>query len=299
MKPFFISIGLLICSICSFTQELNCNVVVNSTQVQTTNRQIFDNLQKSITEFMNNRRWTDMSVLPNERINCNLTIVINRMENNERFDAELTIQSVRPVFKSSYTTPLLNMRDQNFSFTYVEFAPLEFNEMSFESNLTAVLAFYAYVIIGYDSDSFSRLGGTPFFRRAESICSMAQGAAESGWKAFESSRNRYALISGLTNDAYRRFREFFYEYHRWGLDEMSGNVEKGRDRIASNLVTLREMNRQYPSNYVITSFLEAKNDELINIFSRAGEKQRTDVYNILMDVNPTQSSRYEAILKGR
>ena len=298
MKTAILFFTAILISYSAFTQELNCNVTINSDQIQITNKQVFVSMEKSISDFLNNRRWTDMSVLPHERITCNVTIIIRRMD-NEHFDADINVQSVRPVFKSSYTTPLVNLRDPYFSFTYAEYAPLEFNDMTFVSNLTAVLAYYAYLIIGYDADSFSRFGGTSWFRKAENITSMAQSTMETGWKAFDKSQIRYSLISALTNDSYRKYRDFFYEYHRLGLDEMSNSVEKGRDKIASNFSVLRDINRQYPSNYLLIAFLEAKNDELVNIFSKAGEKQRTDVYNVLMDINPTLSDKYQVILKGK
>jgi hypothetical protein len=303
MRKLALTVFIFLSCILSLTaQELNCNVQVNSDQVQTTNRQIFTSLQKSISEFVNNRRWTDMQILPSERINCNMVIIIKKMDVSS-FEAEIQLQSTRPVYKSSYNTTLFNFRDQTFNFQYTEYTPLEFSENTFDTNLTAVIAYYVYIIIGYDADSFSRLGGTPYFRKAENICALAQSTSESGWKAFDSGskqsdRNRYALINAITNDNYKKFREFFYEYHRWGLDEMVTNVDKSRDKIANSLPTLRDLNKMYPSNLIITTFLDAKTDELVNIFSKGSEKEKTTVYNLLMDLNPTQSNKYEPLKKN-
>jgi len=277
-------------------QELNCTVQINSDQIQGTNKSVFSTLQKSISEFMNNRRWTELSFSSEERIESTLNIVVKKVD-GDAFTAEIQIQSRRPVFNSTYYSTLFNFKDINLTFNYKEFDQLEMNQNTISSNLTAVLAYYAYVIIGYDMDSFSRLGGTSSFQAAESIVNLAQGANLSGWKAFESPKNRYALINNLLDESFKKYRNYFYEYHRFGLDEMSTNSTNGRARIAEGLPILRETNRSTPSAIVITSFLDAKNDELINIFSKATTQEKTDAVQILSDVNPTQSSRYEKILK--
>jgi hypothetical protein len=172
------------------------------------------------------------------------------------------------------------------------------NDSTITSNLTAVLAYYAYLIIGYDQDSYARLGGTPFFEAAERIVNAAQAADLVGWKAFESSKNRYSLVNNLTDEAFKKYRNYFYEYHRMGLDEMSVNMTNARARIAAGLPLVREANRARPSAVIIASFLDAKNDELINIFSKATDKEKKEAVEVLMDVNPTQTERYEKILKN-
>jgi len=175
---------------------------------------------------------------------------------------------------------------------------LELNQNTITSNLTAVLAYYAYIIIGYDMDSYSRLGGTPYFQAAENIVNSAQGADLTGWKAFESPRNRYALINNLTDEAFKKYRNYFYEYHRLGLDEMSTNATNARARIADGLPLLREANRARPSAVVISSFLDAKNDELVNVFSKGSTQEKNDAVEILSDVNPAQTAKYSQILKS-
>jgi hypothetical protein len=296
MKHWILILNFLLFAGCLHAQELNCTVQINSEQIPGSNKSVYNTLKKSITEFMNNRRWTELSFSNEERIDCTLNIVVKKVD-ADSYTSEIQIQSRRPVYNSSYYSTLFNFKDLDFTFTYKEFDQLELNQNAITSNLTAVLAYYAYIIIGYDLDSYSRLGGTSCFQAAESIVNSAQGANLAGWNAFESTRNRYALVNNLLDEAFKKYRNYFYEYHRLGLDEMSTNSANGRARIAEGLPVLREANRATPSAIVIASFLDAKNDELINIFSRATTPEKTDAIQILSDVNPTQSGRYEKIAK--
>jgi len=299
MKRILIIFLLVIsCLFGASAQELKCNVIVNSDQIKGTNKQVFITLQKAISDFINNRRWSEFQYTPTEKIECSFVIIISA-QNANSYTASLQIQSRRPVFNSSYYTTLFNFKDENFNFDYLEMSQLEFTEGTFTSNLTAVLAYYSYLIVGYDCDSFAKMGGTPYFLKAESIVNSAQSQSEIGWKAFEKGdRNRYALINNLLDDNLKKYREFFYEYHRLGLDEMSSDVDKGTAVIANSIQVLRDVNRLRPSCVAITSFLETKTDELVNIFSKAPAKEKTDVYNLLMDINPSQSAKYEPILKN-
>ncbi|HOL00197.1 MAG TPA: DUF4835 family protein [Paludibacteraceae bacterium] len=279
-------------------QELNCNININSDLIQGTNKSVFTTLQKSMYEFINNRKWTEMTFTPEERIECTMNITVKKVE-GDNFTAEILVQSRRPVYNSSYTTTLFNFKDNDFTFTYKEFDQLEWNPSVITSNLTAVLSYYAYIIIGYDMDSFSRLGGTSAFQAAENIVNMAQGINLSGWKAFESPRNRYALVSNLLDEAFKPFRNYFYEYHRLGLDMMVDNAANARAKIAEGLHVLRDVNRARPSAVVISSFLDAKTDELMNIFSKGTEKEKMLVVEILSDVDPAQTAKYEQILNSK
>jgi hypothetical protein len=280
----------------TYAQELNCNIQINSDQIQGSNKSLFNTLQKSASEFINNRNWTELKYLNTEKIECSMNIIAKKIE-GEVITAEIQVQSRRPVYNSVYNTTLFNFKDNSFTFSYKEFDQLEMNENTITSNLTAVLAYYAYLIIGYDMDSYSRLGGTPYFQAAELIVNAAQAADLSGWKAFESTRNRYALINNLTDEAFKKFRNYFYEYHRLGLDEMTLNMTNARAKIAAGLPILRETNRSRPSAIAISSFLDAKTDEIVSIFSNGSEKEKKEAVEVLSDVNPTQSEKYAKIIK--
>lgn len=279
----------------SFAQELNCNLQINSDQIQGSNKNIFATLQKSASEFVNNRKWTDLTFSQDEKIECTMNIIILKVE-DDVFTAEIQVQSRRPIYNSAYNSTLFNFRDNDMVFTYREFEVLEFNENTITSNLTAILAYYVYLIIGYDMDSYSRLGGSPYFQAAERIVNAAQSMDLRGWRAFESTRNRYALVNNLTDEAFKKFRSFLYDYHRLGLDEMTINMENARGRIAQGIPVLRETNRARPSAIAITTFLDAKNDEIIQIFKGATDSEKRTAVEVLSDVNPTLSDRYETIL---
>lgn len=293
---YLLSPFLLLMAISSMAQELNCNLQINSDMIQGSNKSVFNTLQKSASEFINNRRWTDLTFTDAERIECNMTIIIQKAE-DDVYTAEIQVQARRPVFNSAYNTTLFNFRDNDFVFNYKEFEVLEFNENVISSNFTAVLAYYVYVILGYDMDSYSRLGGSPYFQRAERIVTAAQSLDLPGWRAFESNRNRYALINNLNDEAFRKFRNYIYEYHRLGLDEMSINSVNARSRIVTGLPVLRETNRARPSAIALNTFLDAKTDEMMNIFKGGTDAEKKSAVEVLTDVNPTQSEKYESIFR--
>lgn len=300
----YILVFLLFAAIHSVqAQELKCNVTINSDQVEGSNKSVFNTLQQSIQEFVNNSQWTNLTFQDKERIECNMLIVVKQVQDN-MYVCEFTCQSRRPVYGTTYTTPILNFKDNNFAFTYQEFDRLDFQQHTFTSNLTALIAYYCYLIIGHDMDSFSRLGGTPYFQICENIVNAAQSASlesneMSGWKAFDSNRNRYALINNLMDEAFKEYRQYFYDYHRYGLDEMINNVANGRARIASGIEILDKANKARPATYVINAFLDAKSDELVNIFQEGTEDERTKVYETLVNVDPTRQSTYEQIQQRR
>lgn len=300
----YILVFLLFAAIHSVqAQELKCNVTINSDQVEGSNKSVFNTLQQSIQEFVNNSQWTNLTFQDKERIECNMLIVVKQVQDN-MYICEFTCQSRRPVYGTTYTTPILNFKDNNFAFTYQEFDRLDFQQHTFTSNLTALIAYYCYLIIGHDMDSFSRLGGTPYFQICEDIVNAAQSASlesteQSGWKAFDSNRNRYALINNLMDEAFKEYRQYFYDYHRYGLDEMINNVANGRARIASGIEILDKANKARPATYVINAFLDAKSDELVNIFQEGTEDERTKVYETLVNIDPTRQSTYEQIQQRR
>ena len=280
-------------------QEINCSVTVNSDAIEGSNKQVFETLKQAIEEYMNQNRWTNMTYAEKEKIECNLLLVVKAYQDN-MFACEMTLQSRRPVYGTSYTTPLLNFKDNSFNFTYQEFDRLDYQQNQFTTNLTAMLAYYCYLIIGHDQDSFQRLGGTPFFQACEEIVNACQSASMDqtelkGWLAFDSNRNRYELINNLLDEAFKKYRNYYYEYHRLGLDEMSGNVTNGRARIAEGIPVLKEAYRARPATYVINTFLDAKADELADIFAKGTDKEKKSVYEILMDIDPTRQQTYERI----
>ena len=280
-------------------QEINCTVTVNSEQIEGSNKQVFATLKTAIEEYMNQNRWTNMTYADHEKIECSMLLVVKTMSDN-MFSCEMTLQSRRPVFGTTYTTPLLNFKDNSFNFTYQEFDRIEYQQNQFTTNLTAMLAYYCYLIIGHDQDSFQRLGGTPFFQQCEEIVNACQSASmenseQKGWLAFDSNRNRYALINNLLDEAFKKYRNYYYEYHRLGLDEMSGNVTNARARIAEGISVLREAYRARPATYVINTFLDAKAEELADIFSKGTDKEKKDVYDLLMDIDPTRQNTYDRI----
>ena len=280
-------------------QELNCTVTINSDQIEGSDKQVYETLKQGIEEYMNQNRWTNMTFAEAEKIECSMLIVVKQVLGNS-YSCEMTLQSRRPVYGTTYTTPLLNFKDNAFNFTYQEFDRIEWQQNQFTTNLTAMLAYYCYLIIGHDLDSYQRLGGTPCFRMCEEIVNACQsasmeGSEQKGWLAFDSNRNRYALINNLQDEAFKKYRNFYYEYHRLGLDEMSGNVTNGRARIAAGLPVLKEAYRARPATYVINTFLDAKADELVDIFRKGTDKEKKEVYDLLIDIDPTRQNTYDRI----
>lgn len=280
-------------------QELNCTVTINSDQVQGSNKEIFNTLKQSIEEFVNTSRWTNMTFQEKERIECSMLLVVKSVQDGI-VNCEFTCQSRRPVYGTSYYTPTMNFKDNNFVFSYQEYDRLDYQQSTFTTNLTALLAYYCYLIIGHDMDSFAKLGGTPYFQICENIVTSAQSTSldnteAAGWKAFESNRNRYALINNLMDEAFKKYRTFYYDYHRHGLDEMTNNVSNARARISKDIKVLKEAYNARPATYVVNTFLDAKADELVNIFKKGTSEEKKIVYELLMDIDPTRQSTYDEI----
>lgn len=302
MKRRIIIVNMCLCALMAVSlqaQEINCTVTVNSDQIEGSNKQVFATLKTSIEEYMNQNRWTNMTYAEQEKIECSMLIIVKAVAEN-LYTCEMTLQSRRPVYGTTYTTPLLNFKDNAFNFSYQEFDRIEYQQNQFTTNLTAMLAYYCYLIIGHDQDSFQRLGGTPFFQQCEEIVNACQSASmdnieQKGWLAFDSNRNRYALINNLLDEAFKKYRNYYYEYHRLGLDEMSGNLTNGRARIAEGLPVIKEAYRARPATYVINTFLDAKADELVDIFSKGTDKEKKAVFELLMDIDPTRQNTYERI----
>lgn len=288
-------IFIIVITIAAQGQEFLCNVQVNSQQVEGTDKRVYESLQTTVTEFVNNRRWTNYEFKPEERIECNFVINISQRPNTDRFIATLNLVASRPIFKTAYNSTLLNYADKDFEFEYVEYQPMEFQENSYTSNLVSVISYYLYMMLAIDFDSFSPNGGTPFYEKAQNIVNAAQNAPESGWKAFENNRNRYWLLENLTNNSYSDLRKFLYEYHRKGLDVMSENPEQGRSTISTSLNLLKNVYDERPGLFALKLFIDAKRDEIINIFSQGNPREKTDAQNIMKEIDPSNSSSYSKI----
>nr|WP_321357088.1 DUF4835 family protein [uncultured Draconibacterium sp.] len=277
------------------TQELRCNVTVSARGIQGANQNLFRTMQSDLYDFMNNRKWTDHVYSYDEKIRCNILIRLDEQISADEFKGSIQVQLTRPIFNSSYTSTVLNIKDNDFHCKYVEFQPLEFNETSNRDNLTNIMAFYAYVILGFDYDTFSEEGGTEYFQKAQAIVNNSQNARERGWKAFESERNRYWLIENVLNKSYSSFRTCMYNYHRNGLDLMSDRLEEGRANIAEALRDIQKVFRRRPSTYILQMFFDAKADELVNVFSKSFPDERNRVLAILNEVDPSNGRKYEKI----
>jgi len=298
MKKFFAAVFFSVVTLSVTAQELNCQVQVLSGQIQTSDRKIFETLQQSLYEFINNRRWTADQYMQHERIECSMMINITERVSTDEFKATIQIQSRRPVFSTSYNSPLLNYIDKEFTFRYVEFQPLDLNETQFQNNLISVVAYYTYIMLGFDYDSFSPQGGTPYFQKAQNIVNLAQNAPETGWKAFEGTQNRYWLTEEILNVQFAPLRECMYLYHRKGLDLMSEKVAPARTQILEALKKLRKVNQDKPGSFSLQVFFLAKADEIINIFQQANPDEKSQVIALLSEIDPANSSKYEMIMAG-
>ena len=276
--------------------ELNCTVEVNSSKIQNVNKEIFNTLQQSITEYLNDTKWTDAQFAVNEKIVSKLLLVVNKYDQSTgKLEGELTIQSQRPVYNSSYLTTLINFKDTKVVFDYQEGDQLVFNEQDMESNLTAILNFYAYLIIAMDFDSFALNGGDPYYEKAANVVRMAQSSGESGWKAFEDPKNRSAVLSAFTDKSTSPIREITYNYHRQGLDQMVVSVDKGRQTITKQFELLKNVYDAQPMSVCLSMFKDAKFDELVNIYSKANQNEKDEVYEILNGIYPAEQERLNKI----
>ncbi len=279
----------------SQVSELNAKLSINSSKIQGTNKEVFNTLQRALNEFINNKKWTNAKFSPNERIDCAFTMIVNTLEDN-RFSCELQVQARRPVYNSSYTTTIFNFRDTQLDFQYTEMEPLEYSETTLQSNLTATIVFYIYVILGIDFDGFSPKGGSVFFQQAQQILTLAQSEPSwNGWKAFENDRNRHALITALTENQSEGYRQFWYDYNRKGLDEMAANADRGRTNILEALPALTALKSARPNSILLQVFSDTKLDELVAIYSKATTQEKQTGYKTLSNLYPGQTNRLESL----
>ncbi len=293
---------LLLTPLTARSQELLCNVQITAQMIQGSNRQIFISMQKDVYDFMNGMVWTNLVVSYSEKIECNILINLTDQISADEFKGTIQIQLKRPVYNTTYNSTLLNFVDNNFQFRYIEFQPLEFDPNFHRSNLVSVLAYYAYIIIGFDCDSFAPEGGTPYFQIAEKIVNNAQNAPEAGWKPYDGSRNRnrYWLVKNILNKEYEGVRQFIYDYHINGLDKMESRVGEARTNMVESLRNMQEVFRKKPDPflYYFQIVLDAKVDEIVNVFSDAFPEEKGRVVQILTEIDPANKVKYSRITAG-
>lgn len=278
-------------------QELKCEVEVNSQQVEGTNKSVFESLQEAMSTYMNETKFSNAIFSPNEKIECRLFLTVKEYS-DDRVKGELQLQLSRPVYNSTYTTTLFNFRDTRIEFEYREGDPLIFNENSVDNNLTAILDYYAYLLLAIDFDSFSPKGGQLFYDKAQSVVQQAQSLGEIGWRTFEDTKNRAAVLSSFTDTNTSGMRDLLYNYHRKGLDEMVTSPDKGRAVITESLKELKTVAENAPMSVALSLFRDSKLDELVNVYSKAPQSEREAAYEILQPVYPTESERLDKIKKG-
>jgi len=288
---------LLLSPISLFAQELNCRVTVNFAQIGGSDQQFFTNMENTIRDFLNTRRWTNDVFLEQERISCNITIILEQRPSTNQFIAKAQIQAVRPVFNASYSSVLINHTDPDWTFVFNDFEPLEFNETTHLNNLSSLLAYYVYIILGMDYDSFAPMGGTEMFQRAQTVLQNAQNAPEPGWKQGQNLRNRFWLLDNMISPPFRPFRESIYIYHMKGLDGMHKmeKVPDCRKEITNAIKKMHEVHRQKPGSMAQQIYLAAKVTEIIGIYSKATPEEKSTILTMLSEIDPSNILQYQKI----
>ena len=289
---------MVLCGIMTSAQELQVKININTQQVERTDKTVFENLQQTLEQWMNERQWTELQFQKHERIVCSFNLTVTKYDaSTNLFECSAMIQANRPVFNSSYTTTLYNNKDGLFNFQYAQFEQLNYNDETVDNQLTALMAYYAYLIIGLDLDSFSPFGGTDILQRCMQLVNNAQDLGFSGWKSFEDSRNRFAIINDYLDEQMKPFRQFQYDYYRSGLDEMANNVERGRTNISEAIEKgLKVAHEQKPLSLLPQIWTDYKRDEIANIYEGKGtQKEKQAIYDILMNINAAQNNAWEKI----
>ena len=276
-------------------QELNCLVNINYDQIQNSNTQVYNTLQNSIVEYMNNTKWTSNNYKPQEKINCAITLNIIEQPSSNEFKGNISVQASRPVFNSTYQTPILNFKDDQLSFTYNEYESLIYNENSFDSNLISMLTFYAYTILGIDADTFTPLGGEQFHKQAENVVNQAQQGGYSGWNRIDGNNTRYQLNENILSPVYKDFRDVLYSYHLKGLDIMSNNPKEGKKNMSDALMKLQNIYNRRANAFLLRVFMDTKSDEIVDVFSDGPRTSTTNLKELLLKIYPTFNTKWEKI----
>lgn len=294
MRKFLFGVVLFVSSFVQ-AQELNALVSINADKIQSSNKQVYQTLEKALTEFINQTKWTNKNYQPQERVNCAFTIIINEQTNNQ-FSGSLQIQSTRPVYNSSYSTPTLNVNDLGFNFEYNEFQPLLFNPTTFESNLISTIVFYVYVILGVDADTFALKGGQEYLKTAENIMLQAQQSGDTNWQNLIGKQNRFALIDSMLSAKFEALRKIYYNYHRQGFDYFADDAVKAKQAIENAVIELDKLYNITVGNYMIRVFLDAKSDEIVSVFSDGRPTpNQPRMVDVLRKISPTYSTKWKKI----
>ncbi|MEI6455963.1 MAG: DUF4835 family protein [bacterium] len=301
MKRALILLVFLLFFLRPYAQEFECMVSVSSPQLEGSDKKIFETLQNAIYEFMNNRKWSNYNLKVEEKLECTILLTVNERLSADEFRANLNVVLRRPVYNTAYNSVLLNYVEKGFQFRYVEFQPLDYNDGTFTSNLTSVLAFYSYMFLGLYFDSFSPSGGSQFLEKAQEVVNAAQNAPESGWKAYESEKNRWWMVNNYMNPANSALRDFGYTYHRQGLDQMYDKVDQGRNSVTESLGALQKLYNAKPGLFALQLIFDAKRDEFVNIYAdqRVSPTEKTTIANLLKEIDPANSSKYQVIVDGK
>lgn len=296
---FLLSFLFTSCPYALRAQELNCKVNINTQQIQGTDKSVFENLKQAMEEFMNNRQWTELQFQKNERIQCSLNLTVTKYDKSSgTFTCTAMVQASRPVYNASYSSTLYNLKDDDFSFTYTEFNQLEYNEEIVDNPLTALMAYYAYLFIGLDLDSFSPNGGSEVLQKCMYLVNNCQNFDYSGWKSFDSDRNRYAIINDYLDGGMQPLRQFMYDYYRKGLDEMANNADRGRTEVTTAILQIQKAHQNKPMSLLPQIWTDFKKDEFASIYNGKGTaKEKETIYDFLMGLNASQSVTWEKIKK--
>ncbi len=279
-------------------QELSCSVTINSTKIQTSDRNVFKDMKTAFEQFMNQRKWTTDNYKQYEKIKCNMLIVINEMPSPGNFTATVQVQSARPVYNTNYNSLVFNFADREWEFEYIESQPLEYNDNTFTTNLTSMLALYAYLIIGVDYDTFAELGGTPNFQKALQVVNNAQSSNRPGWQSLGSNRSRYWIVENYNNNQMVDVRKALYAYHRLALDTYEQDPDKARTIILNSLKSIKKIRDINPNGILVISFFDAKTKEITNLFSTGNIQVRREVFDIMTAVDPSNQAAYQKIVQN-
>lgn len=280
-------------------QELSCLIDVNSRQVEGSERTMFENMQRAIFELVNGQKWTREEYEPEERIECSILINLEERVSANEYRGNIQIQASRPIYNTSYKSPIVNIRDENFTFQYNQFEPLQFTQGTYSGELAQVLAYYVYIILGYDHDSFAPEGGTVYFQQAQRIVADAQNSKYEGWQAFQSQRNRYWLVDNILSPRFKPMRKMFYTYHRRGFDLMSEDVVRARNTISQSLKALRPIHSVAPASYNMQVLFNAKMQEVVELFSNATPQEKQEISELLIIIDPGNANNYEKIRNSK